>query len=257
MNNRDPFNLRRSKVGPTLLPFQSLLQNSAVRAVDISRQVAEQGKQALEQGKQALEQGRQVLEQTAQSVTNTSSSAVGGEAKRKRSDARDCDRGVEEGEMSFSLPRNVPNFQDPSRGYENAAWNASGKSRFPGGGAVSSVFGNGGTSPGLPMYKDKPYNYAASGRRLGWFRKRRLLALIGVVILGWLYWQGALFGARSPAEKGFEAAWRFWGSGGGAAGGEVDWSERREMVKDAFKLSWASYERHAWGRSYGCILQEW
>ncbi|KAF2099205.1 family 47 glycosyl hydrolase [Rhizodiscina lignyota] len=207
--NRDPFNLRRSAAGPSpaLSPLQSLLQNSAARAVDISRdfsrQVAEQGKQALEQGKQALEQG-----------------------------------------MSFSMPRNVPNFQDPARGYEDRAWSGSGSSRFP----SVSIGGHGAaSSKGLPMYKDKPYNYAASGRRPGWFRKRRLLALVGLVILGWVWWQGALFGARSPAEKGFEAAWKFWGKGTGGSGGDVDWLERRERVKDAFKLSWAAYEQYAWG----------
>jgi hypothetical protein len=30
--------------------------------------------------------------------------------------------------------------------------------------------------------------------------------------------------------------------------GEVDWLARRELVKEAFKISWDAYEGHGWGK---------
>lgn len=96
------------------------------------------------------------------------------------------------------------------------------------------------------MYKDKPYGYAMSGKRRAWFGRKRGLAAVVLCALGLLYWLG-LF---SPAikdngfKKGRTTPWA-WLSKPGSV--EVDWNDRRERVKDAFKLSWDGYEKFAWG----------
>jgi len=101
---------------------------------------------------------------------------------------------------------------------------------------------------GLPMYKDKPYNYAASGRRRPFYQQKRLmLALLGVLV--WiLYFVGAFSsGTRGGADgtTGASKGVAGWFSGGSR---KVDvWEQRREKVRDAFKISWKAYEEHAWG----------
>ena len=101
---------------------------------------------------------------------------------------------------------------------------------------------------GLPMYKDKPYNYASSGRKRPFYQQKRLmLALLGV--LTWiLYFVGAFScgsgggsDERTRSSKGVAG----WFSGGSR---KVDiWGQRREKVRDAFKISWKAYEENAWG----------
>lgn len=146
--------------------------------------------------------------------------------------------------MPFSIPNNVPNFQDPHRRLEDRAWS---KVSGRGGGLLSDVQQrvNGiFESDELPMYKDKPY-YRDGGRRRRWYRKKRVvgsLALVLVIlfhILGWLPWQSS----RPKAARG-KSAWSFMGISKNEV---VDWDHRRTQVVEAFELSWDAYERYAWG----------
>ena len=87
----------------------------------------------------------------------------------------------------------------------------------------------------LPMYKDKPYNYTASGRRGPlWKRYRPILLLLGVIALLFYYWSG--IGNMTKVAQSFTS------SKEGAT-----WKERQERVREAFKLSWKAYEANAWG----------
>jgi len=101
-----------------------------------------------------------------------------------------------------------------------------------------------GSGEGLPMYKDKPHNYAASGRRLPFYRRsqrRSLVFLFGVFV--WIVWFTGIFSSGDSDDKSAKEGARSWFSGT-----KVDiWKERREKVKDAFKISWKAYEDHAWG----------
>ncbi|TKA65649.1 hypothetical protein B0A49_04684 [Cryomyces minteri] len=153
--------------------------------------------------------------------------------------------------MSFSIPRNVPSFDNPQRQYENTAWGSSGRSRFPdsgngyANGASEKISGMFGTKGGLPMYKDKPYNYFAS-RRKAWFQRKRVLAGIGLLLLGLVYWLGILSPAGDVSKtsgKGEKSTWNMFSR----PQSRIDWDERREKVKSAFTLSWGAYEKYAWG----------
>lgn len=145
--------------------------------------------------------------------------------------------------MPFSIPKQVPNFEDPHRRLEDKAWaSVSGR----GGGLLSDVHQrvNGlFESDELPMYKDKPYY--TSRRHRPWYRKKRVvgsLALVLVIlfhILGWLPWQSA----RPKSARG-KSAWGFMGISKDEA---VDWNHRKAQVVEAFELSWDAYERYAWG----------
>ncbi|KAF2499247.1 seven-hairpin glycosidase [Lophium mytilinum] len=184
----------------------NLLQHSAARAATYTRQA---GQQALEAGKQALE-----------------------------------DTGIADG-MSFAVPRNVPTFNDPNgvRRLEDSVWGSSGQSRFGGnvGEAISGVFGE----KGLPMYKDKPYNYGTSMRKPKWFRRKRAPGTVFFLIIAYFYWFGWPWSGGDANKKG-NGGGRSWGFFS-AVEEKVDWDERQESVKDAFKLSWKAYEDHGWG----------
>jgi len=89
----------------------------------------------------------------------------------------------------------------------------------------------------LPMYKDKPYNYSGS-RKLPFYRKRRtLLAIPAVIALLLLYIAG-----YTPGSPTTRTSWR-----SGPKTPLINWNERQDEVKEAFKLSWGAYEKHAWG----------
>lgn len=100
----------------------------------------------------------------------------------------------------------------------------------------------------LPMYKDKPFSYAASRRRPPVYRRWR-------VILGAVLVFAALFYLISPsAPRRSKAGAK--STGGRGLGwlrrpdpAAVDWDERRERVKEAFIVSWDGYEKYAWGMS--------
>ncbi|KAL4781866.1 glycoside hydrolase [Aspergillus varians] len=109
----------------------------------------------------------------------------------------------------------------------------------------------------LPMYKDKPF---FAPRRTG-PRLRRRRVLQGVIVLVvlfslWYVITGSDTPTRSPwtpdSAKG-EELWRWVQSMeseqpyDGAPLANIDWDARREKVRDAFIVSWDSYEQYAWG----------
>ena len=99
----------------------------------------------------------------------------------------------------------------------------------------------------LPMYKDKPYNYAGSRRHTPFYRQKRVISGALLMVIGLAYW----FGIRSPSavkpklKETNKSAWNWLSSP--AVSAPVDWDDRRERVKDAFILSWDGYEQYAWG----------
>ena len=148
--------------------------------------------------------------------------------------------------MAFSIPRNLPNFEDPTRSLEDRAWAATSR-RGGGNGRIfhevqDRVTGMFDTAT-LPMYKDKPYAYSPSMRRRRWWRRKRLLGMLAAVVVFLLYLMG-LFSGR-PAMVPV-SGWTWLSSSKGSA--DTDWLKRREHVVEAFQLSWDAYERYAWGK---------
>ncbi|RJE26560.1 Mannosyl-oligosaccharide 1,2-alpha-mannosidase [Aspergillus sclerotialis] len=168
--------------------------------------------------------------------------------------------------MAFQLPQNTPSFSSPQRPLEDSYWHANRNShsnRLPGYGLprsagipnkLSSFFDN---DRALPMYKDKPY---FAPRRTG-PRSRRRKALYGslslfLLLVLWYYWSGTGVwkGSRLDSAKG-EELWKWMQSledqdsnyGKWSQQRSIDWTERREKVRDAFIVSWDGYEKYAWG----------
>lgn len=148
-------------------------------------------------------------------------------------------------DMSFSIPKQVPNFADPHRHLEDRAWAA-----VPRRGATAGSIFNGVQervnglfdSEGLPMYKDKPYWYAPSSRR-SWWRRKRVLGPTALTVVFILYLMG-FFSGHSESQRAVSAlSWL----GVPQEKGKADWDKRRESVVEAFELSWDAYERYAWG----------
>lgn len=150
--------------------------------------------------------------------------------------------------MSFSHSRNGSNFTNQHRPLEDTTWRSSGHSRSLNGHSRSGI---GGKVDGffekqqLPMYKDKPYSYAASGRKQPLYKQWR--AMLGVLcfVLGALYWFFLSLSSTPPPIKSTGTSGWGWMNGPGAA--TVDWEARRERVKEAFTLSWDGYAQYAWG----------
>jgi hypothetical protein len=134
---------------------------------------------------------------------------------------------------SFAVPRHVPNFQNTQRQLEDKVWN-----KFTG------------NEKGLPMYKDKPAGYGVRRGVKRWMTRKRTFAIIGLVVMSFLYWLGWI-GGGGDSEPGItKKSGGTWGgmvSGKGKKTGEAEWERRREAVKDAFLLSWHDYEEHGWG----------
>ncbi|KAK1752396.1 endoplasmic reticulum mannosyl-oligosaccharide 1,2-alpha-mannosidase [Echria macrotheca] len=163
--------------------------------------------------------------------------------------------------MSFSVPKNVPSFSNPQRQIEDRLWASSGVTakrsgiggyRGPGGGGVlHDVQGRVGDlfSPNraaLPMYKDKPYAYAPSGRARPIYRRKRVCGLFMVVVLVLVWWTG-LFAEHHEKAVIKLGQWGWVNRDSGKAKGKHDWLERRKRVVEAMELSWGAYERYAWG----------
>ena len=108
----------------------------------------------------------------------------------------------------------------------------------------------------LPMYKDKPYNYAGSRKYVPLYRQKRVVSGAVLALIGLAYWLGMLSpsAVKSKPKETSESAWNWLSSPTTSA--SVDWDDRREKVKDAFMLSWDGYEQYAWGMSFrlGTIL---
>jgi hypothetical protein len=103
-------------------------------------------------------------------------------------------------------------------------------------------------SDGLPMYKDKPYNYSSSGKkRAPLYRQKRVVGLIVGVIVTILFWTGAFSSSKGDGVvTGVKKESKLGSLLKGKAKASV-WEDRREKVRDAFKISWKAYEDHAWG----------
>lgn len=99
----------------------------------------------------------------------------------------------------------------------------------------------------LPMYKDKPYNYAGSQRNTRFYQRRRVVSGAILVIFGLAWWFGMFKSSIKPKSAKSPNTGKNWGSWLGSSEPEVDWECRREKVKEAFMVSWDGYEKYAWG----------
>lgn len=122
--------------------------------------------------------------------------------------------------MSFNLPRNVPQFDDQQRNLEDVYY---------------SHTKRGGRE--LPMYKDKPFNWAGPSQSGPIWRKKRVFAGLILLVLGFLFWRNTERHKRPGRSK-----WA-WKSKSG-----MNWESRAEEVKDAFDMSWNRYVKCAWGK---------
>jgi mannosyl-oligosaccharide alpha-1,2-mannosidase len=95
------------------------------------------------------------------------------------------------------------------------------------------------------MYKDKPYNYPPSQRR----GRRKLYLTLGVLlVIVWLYYTGWIGGSSGGSEARDREGKGLWGTfSSESPKGPVNWTQRREQVKKAMEISWAGYEKYAWG----------
>ncbi|KAL8821802.1 MAG: hypothetical protein Q9223_000214 [Gallowayella weberi] len=141
--------------------------------------------------------------------------------------------------MSLSGPRNVNGY----RHQQDETWGSAGANGYSRSNISAKLDGYFDKRE-LPMYKDKPYNYASSRRRPLW-QKWRFTFSILLLLVALLYWIG-LFSPTStkPKAKDSKSTWSWLNK---PAGLKVDWDERREKVKDAFILSWDGYHKYAWG----------
>ena len=100
----------------------------------------------------------------------------------------------------------------------------------------------------LPMYKDKPYNYAGSRKYTPAYRQKRVIGGAILTVIGLAYWFGVFSSStvKPRVRDTNKSGWNWLSSPGVPA--SVDWDARREKVKEAFILSWDGYERYAWGR---------
>ncbi|KAK0266911.1 mannosyl-oligosaccharide alpha-1,2-mannosidase [Friedmanniomyces endolithicus] len=136
------------------------------------------------------------------------------------------------------------------------SWQSSGQSRFNANGyapagvseKIGDIFGSD-RKGSLPMYKDKPYQYPSGRRKMPWFRRKRVIASILLSVAGLSWWFGILSplsfltgGLETTVSKKSKSSWNLFGSGGGP-----DWDDRPGKVREAFRVSFADYEKHAWG----------
>lgn len=140
-------------------------------------------------------------------------------------------------DMSFAVPRNVPNFRDTGRELEDSAWNAI-RGGIPKG--VTSLFDN----ESLPMYKDKPYGHGQSHRHRPWWKRKKILAIFALVgIILFYYW--SFHGTSQQSNRSSRSGWSW--KDPSLETDKADWNKRRQEVVEAFELSWDAYERYAWG----------
>ena len=206
MNSRDPFNRHRTRAF-------DILRGTAINTATQLTQVIEAGTQVYDTGRKAVE------------------------------------------EMAFSGPNNPPSYAIPQREPENRAWASSGvtarsAAAHSNGGVIGNVQDRVGgffkeNKGDLPMYKDKPYSYAASRRQRALWKQKRTWGIAGIFGFLVLFLMG-FFGGHSEHHPKTKSNWG-WLSRPDKSGSKVDWFERRERVKEAFTLSWDAYERYAWG----------
>ena len=108
----------------------------------------------------------------------------------------------------------------------------------------------------LPMYKDKPFGYSGSSRRSAW-RKKRTVGLVLGSLAGLSWYFGILsplsyFAGESEGRSSSSSSWSLFGT----SKSNVDWDARAQSVREAFQLSWAGYEKFAWGMFWACCISE-
>lgn len=133
--------------------------------------------------------------------------------------------------MSFSVPQNIPDFTSKVREVENKLWAAKSGSRE------------------LPLYKDKPYGVDfVHSKKTKKRRKVLMIFVMAAAIFYLLYRFGnsssdQLSSSSSGPSKSINSYIPFF-----KKKPTVSWDKRRDAVKDAFKRSWAGYEKYAWGK---------
>ncbi|KAI8629283.1 glycoside hydrolase family 47 protein [Xylariaceae sp. FL1651] len=157
-------------------------------------------------------------------------------------------KAVEDLDMSFSVPKNLPSFSNPQRVVEDHIWGNTAVARGPnsrngaGGGILGGVqdrlFEN---RHALPMYKDKPYAYPPSHRPRPLWRRKRSFAFV-LLLISLLYY----FGAFQKHHDTVISSWA-WLASPSETGKSADWPGRRQRVVEAFTLSFDAYSRYAWG----------
>ncbi|KAJ9142100.1 alpha-1,2-Mannosidase [Pleurostoma richardsiae] len=155
--------------------------------------------------------------------------------------------------MSFTVPKNVPSFGNPTRVLEDHLWSSSNAASRPGhrptstfsNGGILSSFTSASNQNGLPMYKDKPYAYPPSQRPRPLYRKKRVLTFLFLFVVGLFWWNGTFKKHTDEIQSLRSGGWLK--SDDKSTKGKADWGKRRERVVEAFELSWNAYERYAWG----------
>lgn len=140
------------------------------------------------------------------------------------------------------------------RAHEDSYWKTqNGHSHDGNGGLGSKLNGYGfGDKRELPMYKDKPYNYAGSKRTTPFYLRWRIASGAILTLLALAYFFG-VFSSWTVKPKSRSVGKSSWNWLGGQEVA-VDWDERREKVKEAFILSWDGYEKYAWGMSGASLV---
>lgn len=125
--------------------------------------------------------------------------------------------------MSFSVPQSMPGLKSTVGNLEDKLW----------------IGRSSGDDKELPLYKDKPYGIDFRGRKKS-NKTRNLLVLLGLAAT--VYY--LFFTSSSSAHSsGFRQYFPFL-----RPKQPVSWDDRRDAVKEAFKRSWAGYEKYAWGK---------
>lgn len=224
MISRDPFNLR-TNASPTL----QVLRNSA---------------------RSAQQQAFQASQKIAAAVRDSDDIGLAKKQDDEPLPPTSENDGTGSATMSYALPQNGPTHRHTEQ------WSRFGEEHTantnPGMGEKMSDMFNVGRRDSLPMYKDKPAGYFGASRRLPWFRRKRTVALLLGSLAGLSWWFGVLSplsyvsgGGEGPAKSKSGSSWSLLGGSKNV----VDWEERAERVRDAFKISWEGYEKYAWGRS--------
>ena len=212
MNNRDPFGIRR-----TSRPALGLLRSQATGL----------GGRIVENTSELADRGREVVEKAVLQASATMSAYA----------------------PNFQ-PQNGPTHRHPDH------WQSA-HSQYPPnphagsngiGEKVTGFFGAD-RKDSLPMYKDKPYAYPGRRKKLPWYRQKRIVAILLTSLAAFSWWFGILsplsyFMGEGTDVKTTDRSKSSWFGGSTSA---ATWDERAEKVRDTFKISFAGYEKYAWG----------
>ncbi|KAF4464860.1 mannosyl-oligosaccharide alpha-12-mannosidase [Fusarium albosuccineum] len=131
--------------------------------------------------------------------------------------------------MAFSIPKNIPSFDNRQRDLEDRFW---------GSGASSNRSG------GLPMYKDKPYGRSPYEQDRPLWKRKRVIGILTFIVLTLLYWTGSS-NKSPPKQRTVTTDWSY--AGLSKYDKKANWDHRRDRVVEAFELSWDAYRRYGWG----------